>query len=545
MNDAAPDDVPDSSPVLDPEPDSTAAQVVDIDHRRRRGAAVGLVATLVALGGAELAAATNRGLRSPVVDVGSRFIDATPAWLKRFAISTFGTHDKQALLSGILVFLIVYAIVIGIVSTRRRRLGVAGVILFGIIGILAATTASSASPHWWSIVPTVVGTLLGSAAMWYLAGVAVRPGAAGDGAVRVAKPDEPTGRRGFLAASAGLGIAAVVAGGAGRWLSKRFDVAAARAKIVLPRARKPLAAIPGDVSFDVAGLTRFVTPNPDFYRIDTALLVPQVPVDTWKLTITGMVEHRLEFSFDDLLGRELVESDITLTCVSNEVGGNLAGNARWLGVPLVQLLQEAGVKRGADQIVGRSVDGFTAGFPTEAAFDGRGALVAIGMNGEPLPVVHGFPARLIVPGLYGYVSATKWLTQIELTTFSRFGAYWSQRGWSDHAPIKTLSRIDTPGALARIPAGRHPIAGVAWAQLRGIDKVEVRVDQGPWQTARLAKELNTTTWRQWMLPFDFDSGSHTIECRATDRTGAIQTEARAEPMPDGATGWHSLVVLVS
>ncbi len=510
------------------------------------------MATVVALSSAEMVAATNRELRSPVLDVGGRVIDAAPPWLKEFAITTFGTHDKTALLSGIFSFLVVYAITIGILSMRRRLVGVGGVALFGVLGIAATLTASSSSHHWWSILPTVVGATLGAATIWWLSGLAVEPVAvraadesAGPTVQAVGPSQPPPGRRAFLKASAGLGVAAVAAGGAGRWLSRRFDVAAERAKILLPRARRPLAAMPKGVALDVPGLTPFVTPNAKFYRIDTALLAPQVPVDTWRLRIKGMVDHPLEFTFDDLLQRDLIESDITLTCVSNEVGGNLAGNARWLGVPLAPLLREAGIRKGADQIVGRSVDGFTAGFPVEVALDGRDAMVAVGMNGEPLPVPHGFPARLIVPGLYGYVSATKWLTELELTRFDRFDAYWARRGWSNHAPIKTLSRIDTPGALARLSAGRHPIAGVAWAQTRGIDRVEVRVDGGAWSAARLADELNTTTWRQWMLPFDFTPGQHTIECRATDRTGAIQTEARSEPMPDGATGWHSLVVLVS
>lgn len=355
------------------------------------------------------------------------------------------------------------------------------------------------------------------------------------------------GRRSFLAASAGLGALALVAGGAGRLLSDRFDVSALRAKIKLPFAKKPLPEIPAGVELDAPGVTPFFTENSDSYRIDTALVAPQVPVDTWSLKFTGMVDKELEFIYDELLQRDLVESDITLTCVSNEVGGQLAGTARWLGIPLAELLEEVGVQKGADQIVGRSTDGFTAGFPVPYGTDPeRGALIAFGMNGEPLPVTHGFPARLVVPGLYGSVSATKWLTEIELTTFADFDAYWAVRKWSALAPIKTFSRIDSPKPLEKIPTGRRGITGVAWAQTVGIDKVEVRVDGGEWMTAQLGEELNDVMWRQWVVPYEFTAaGSHSIECRATDRTGAIQGEDRSEPFPNGATGWHSLVTLVS
>jgi len=303
--------------------------------------------------------------------------------------------------------------------------------------------------------------------------------------------------------------------------------------------------MPAAVALAVKGLTPFVTPNSDFYRIDTALTVPQVSVDEWTLAVRGMVDKPIELTFDELISMDVVESDITLTCVSNEIGGTLAGNARWLGVPLRDVLSKVGISPKADQIVGRSVDGFTAGFPVVAGTDDRGALIAVGMNGEPLPIEHGFPARLIVPGLYGYVSATKWLTELEVTRFDAFDAYWAERDWSTDAPIKTFSRIDTPGPLATVPAGRHPVAGVAWAQGRGIDRVEVRVDGGAWVDARLAAALNDVTWRQWMLPLDFDPGRHSIECRATDGTGERQTETRAAPFPNGASGWHSVVVIAN
>jgi DMSO/TMAO reductase YedYZ molybdopterin-dependent catalytic subunit len=317
------------------------------------------------------------------------------------------------------------------------------------------------------------------------------------------------------------------------------------ASTVLARPRRPLPPLPAAADLGIEGLPPFQTPNADFYRIDTALTVPQVDPATWRLRVTGMVDRELELTFDDLLGRPLVEADVTLTCVSNEVGGGLIGNARWLGARLADLLEEAGVQPGATQLVGRSVDGFTVGFPTEVALDGREALVAVGMNGEPLPIEHGFPARLVVPGLYGYVSATKWLAEIELTTWEAFDAYWVPRGWAKEGPIKTQSRIDVPASLAAVPAGPTAVAGVAWAPTRGIERVEVQVDDGRWAPARLAAPVGEDTWRQWVYEWDATPGGHTLRVRATDGTGQLQTEERAEPIPDGASGWHTIQVRVT
>lgn len=530
------------------------------------GAVGALVATSVSLGVAELVRAVDPALRSPVIDVGSSFIDATPRWLKDLAIDWFGTSDKVALLVGIGVVMALSAAVVGALASRRRWIGPIGVGCFAALGAIS----SAAQGPWWSAAPSVVGGAAGAWVIWFLIGrVELRADAgAGTAAPAIGGSAHPAiaglsdddraalgggagaagvARRSFLvAAAAAAGVAALTAG-TGRWLAGRFDVALQRAQILLPRPTRPLPELPASATLDdVEGITPFVTDNAEFYRIDTALVAPQVPLDTWTLTVDGMVDRSIELTYDDLLARDLVESDITLSCVSNEVGGTLAGNARWLGVPLAELLAEAGVHDGADQIVGRSTDGFTAGFPVRFGVEReRGALVAIGMNGEPLPVEHGFPARLVVPGLYGYVSATKWLTRIELTTFESFDAYWVQRDWAREGPIKTFSRIDTPGALAGLEPGEHPIAGVAWAQTRGIDAVEVRVDGGEWRRARLADEVDDRTWRQWVLPHDFsEPGRHTLECRAIERGGAIQTEQRSEPFPDGASGWHSVVVLV-
>jgi DMSO/TMAO reductase YedYZ molybdopterin-dependent catalytic subunit len=279
--------------------------------------------------------------------------------------------------------------------------------------------------------------------------------------------------------------------------------------------------------------------------VDTALTLPQVSPHDWMLRIHGMVDHPVELSFDDLLKQPMLERDITLSCVSNQVGGRYAGNARWLGASLPALLRQAGVRSGADQVLSRSTDGFTISTPIETIMDGRDSLLAVGMNGEALPVAHGFPARMIVPGLYGYVSATKWVVDLKVTRFATDKAYWTKRGYSEQAPIKTLSRIDVPRSFARVKAGRVPVAGTAWAQHRGIDVVEVRVDGGPWRRAQLAPVPGTDTWRQWVLEWDATPGSHRLEVRATDGTGAVQPQKRVPVIPNGATGWHSVAVTVT
>jgi hypothetical protein len=295
----------------------------------------------------------------------------------------------------------------------------------------------------------------------------------------------------------------------------------------------------------VPGLGPFFTPNERFYRVDTALLVPAVMAEDWRLRVHGMVDREITLDFEQLLSRPLIERDITLTCVSNPVGGRYAGNARWIGAPLRDLLLEAGPDPGADQIVSRSVDGFTLGTPTAVAIDGRDALLAVAMNGEPLPLEHGFPVRMVVPGLFGYVSATKWVVDIELSRFDAFDPYWIRRGWAERAPVKTMSRIDTPTPFTDLRAGEVAIAGVAWAQHVGIERVEVSVDGGQWATAELAAEDTVDTWRQWVHRWDATPGDHRLRVRATDGTGVTQTAERAEPFPDGATGHHEIVVRVA
>ncbi|MFZ2530656.1 MAG: molybdopterin-dependent oxidoreductase, partial [Rhodococcus sp. (in: high G+C Gram-positive bacteria)] len=294
----------------------------------------------------------------------------------------------------------------------------------------------------------------------------------------------------------------------------------------------------------VPGATPFITPNRDFYRIDTALRVPRLTTAEWRLRIHGMVDREIVLSWDDLADFDAVERVVTLTCVSNEVGGNLAGNAAWTGYRMVDILDRAGVRSDADMLLSTSVDGFTVGTPVAALRDGRDALLAVGMNGEPLPFEHGYPARQVVPGLYGYVSATKWVVDWELTRFDRAQAYWTRRDWAAQAPIRTASRIDVPAAFAQLTAGPVVVAGTAWAQHRGIGRVQVRVDGGSWQDTEPATEYSTDTWRQWRWVWDANPGTHTLEVRAIDGGGVVQDEQRRPPVPDGATGLHSRTVTV-
>ncbi|WP_449061165.1 molybdopterin-dependent oxidoreductase [Planomonospora algeriensis] len=353
-------------------------------------------------------------------------------------------------------------------------------------------------------------------------------------------------RRGLLTAALGGAAVAGIGTAAGRLLSGGAEVDEVRGGVTLPRPAVPARPVPAGSDLKIRGLSPFFTPNHDFYRVDTALLVPKVDPRDWTLTITGMVDRPVELTFADLMRRPLTEADVTLCCVSNEVGGPYIGNARWLGVRLADVLREAGVQDGADMLLSTSTDGWTCGTPADVVLDGRQALLAVAMNGETLPVDHGFPARLVVPGLYGYVSATKWVTEIKVTRFDRDEAYWTPRGWSAKGPIKTQSRIDLPKPGASLPPGRTVIAGVAWAQHKGVDAVEVRVDGGPWRSARLAEAPTADTWRQWVLDdWDATTGEHTIEVRATDATGHTQTAARAPVAPDGATGLHAVTVTVT
>jgi DMSO/TMAO reductase YedYZ molybdopterin-dependent catalytic subunit len=562
-------------------------------HRLVAGALAGLLTASVALGVAELAASLISASSAPVIAVGETAINLTPIPVKEFAIIHFGSHDKEALLAGIVVMLIGFAAVIGIAAVRRIAYGLAGLAVFAVVGVAAAIHLPTATAV--DVIPTLAGVAVGAVAMVMLtravweaypppalpsAPPPTRPWAAasfedvlggssadvlaagpylGDLAppavtsagtqgsrLGAAAPD----RRRFLITGAGAAAVAAIAGGTGDKLLGRFSIASSRAQVRLPAPAIRAAAVPAGTELRIPGLTPFFTSNASFYRVDTDLVLPQVSPDNWTLKIDGMVDRELEFSFDELLKMPLTEADITLVCVSNQVGGTYNGNARWLGVPLAGLLRKAGVKAGTDQVLSTSTDGMTISTPVAAIMDGPSlngpsALLAVGMNGQPLPVAHGFPARMIVPGLYGYVSATKWVTKLTLTTFAAQKAYWTQRGYSAQAPIKTESRIDVPKPLSQVKAGRIAVAGVAWAPATGIAAVEVNVDNGPWQHATLAAADGLDTWRQWMWAWDAQPGLHTLQVRATDSKGVTQTSARANPVPNGASGWDSTVVTVT
>jgi DMSO/TMAO reductase YedYZ molybdopterin-dependent catalytic subunit len=498
---------------------------------------MGLVCAGVAIGVAQLVAGLLDPATSPIVAVGSSAIDATPEWLKSFAIRTFGSNDKTVLLGGIGAVLAIVAAVVGVVAIRRPRVGYVALGILSVLGVLASLTRPGAGPA--DALPALLGAAAG--AVMLRAFLAAMEPAGPDAGNAPPMPGGIDRRRFVLTGIAGTAVA-VVAGGAGRAFGRRFEADASRAAVHLPSpAATPEPAATG---LDVPGLSSFITPNAEFYRVDTALLVPAVKAEDWSLRVHGMVERELTLTFDDVMARPLIERAVTLTCVSNEVGGGYVGNASWLGAPLKDLLEEAGVDPGADQVVSRSVDGFTAGSPTAVLMDGRDAMLAIAMNGEPLPLEHGFPVRMVVPGLYGYVSATKWVVDLELTTFDAFDAYWIRRGWAQQAPIKTQSRIDTPRRGADLTAGAVAVAGVAWAQHRGIDAVELRVDDGPWMPAELSDQPSTDTWRQWLVRWEATPGSHQLQVRATDGDGQVQTDRVAPPFPDGATGYHTIGVEV-
>jgi DMSO/TMAO reductase YedYZ molybdopterin-dependent catalytic subunit len=510
-------------------------------------ALAGLLSAAAALAVGELVAGLEDDFASPVEAVASAVIDRAPRPVERFAIETFGSNDKLALVVGTLALSAALGAALGIVARRRPRLAAVGFAAFAVLGAAASLAARTATGGMAAAVPSLAAGLAGVAALRLLVPHrSPAPAPAADAPGVTPQPVTQGGmasRRAFLGTSALVAAAAAAAGAGGRALRARFSAADSRAAVTLPRPARPLPALTAANEVGVPGVTPFVTPNRDFYRVDTALIVPQVRAEDWTLRVVGMVDDPIELTFDQLLARDIVEADITLTCISNQVGGDLVGNARWLGVLARDLLEEAGVQRGADQLVGRSTDGYTCGFPLDHAYD-RNCLVAVGMNGEPLPLRHGFPARLVTPGIYGYVGSTKWLTELEVTTFAAFDQYWVPRGYAEQAPIKTMARIDTPRSLARVSPGRVTVAGVAWAQTRGIEAVEVRIDDGDFRPAQLAGAPGTDTWRQWRFDWDATPGRHDITVRATDGTGDVQTEERSDVLPDGASGWMSLAVTV-
>jgi DMSO/TMAO reductase YedYZ molybdopterin-dependent catalytic subunit len=539
-------------------------------------ATAGVASVVLGAGIGELIAAVIDPTSSPFAAMGSALIDLAPPWAKDTAISLFGTNDKAALLTGIAIVMLGLAALAGMLEARRPPWGRVVVFAFGLAGVVAALTRADAGLLAW--LPSAVAGVVAAGALGMLMVrlrripiAAARPVAR---TVPVAEPvaepvgasqipltpppptssrqapapqapDEGTSRRTFLiwtGAAAAIGILATVGGTVLRGGSR--SVAAVRNALKLPAPAKTAAPIPATADFRIPGLAPVITPNADFYRIDTALIVPQVDPANWKLRIHGLVDNEVTLTWDELIALPLQESATTLTCVSNDVGGNLISNAVWLGYPIRDLLSRAGVKSSADMVLSTSIDGFTASTPLEALTDGRDAILAVGMNGEPLPAEHGFPVRMVVPGLYGYVSATKWVTDLEVTRFADASAYWTQRGWSERGPIKLESRIDVPRNGASVTAGNVMLAGVAWQQHVGVSGVEVQIDNGPWQKAELATAISDDTWVQWRLPWTATSGSHTVQCRATSATGEQQTSTQAPPAPDGASGWHQIAVSV-
>ncbi|MBT8215206.1 MAG: molybdopterin-dependent oxidoreductase, partial [Acidimicrobiia bacterium] len=481
---------------------------------RRLGAAAGAVAAAVSLAVGELIAGWLFDAPSLVVAVGDWVIDTAPPAVKDWAIAALGTADKPALVIGITVFSLAFGAVLGIISRVDLRVGVGGFLFFGLVGLFAGLRSPLAStiPTAFSVVVAVSAGI--ASLVWLIRGL--------QRVSDVPSPDGSWTRRGFLTAVGGLATLAAATAVLGRALAGRVRQAVtSRLDVVLPRPVDGAPAIPADADLGPADpeleeLASLVVSNVDFYRIDTALTVPRVDLESWTLKVSGLVDRPYEMTFDELASLPMVERYVTLSCVSNEVGGDLVGNAKWLGVPLSEVLERAGVQAGAEQVVGRSVDDFTVGFPIEAAFDGREALVAIGMNDEPLPFAHGFPARLVVSGLYGYVSATKWLSEIELTTWDGFDAYWVPRGWSKKGPIKLQSRIDVPARNTAYDPGPVTLAGVAWAPNTGVGGVEVQLGaDGEWVQAELATSLGKDSWRQWRYVWQSPpTGQHEVRVRA-------------------------------
>ena len=503
----------------------------------------GIVSAAVLFAVAELAAAFFGPAASPFGSVGAAVVELSPPWLTEFAISTFATADKLVLFISMGIGATILAAGIGMLALRNWTAGALAVAALGVGMVVCVLTRAGAVPA--DAIPTALGTAVGLFCLRWL--IRLLPGpaapAAGAGADSdAATQDSDQGRRTFLATAGLMAGAAVVMGiAAGAVSAARNGARQVREALGLPAPARPAKPLPEGVQAPVDGAIPFVTPNAQFYRIDTALFVPSVDPADWQLRVHGLVEEDFSIGFQDLLAADLEESYTTLTCVSNEVGGGLAGNARWLGYPLRELLARARPLAEADMVLSTSIDGFTASTPLAVLTDARNALLAIGMNGEPLPLEHGFPVRMVVPGLYGYVSATKWVVDLEITRFADKTAYWTSRGWSDHGPIKTASRIDVPRAGARVAAGRTAFAGTAWAQHRGISKVQVQLDDGDWADAKLAAEASVDTWRQWyVVRDDVSAGQHRLRVRAWDGDGKLQTETPAPPAPDGASGWHSI-----
>lgn len=462
---------------------------------------------------------------TPVQAVAEAIIAQTPGPIVEALIHVVGRNDKPILVAGVTVGVVALGVVAGLLTARRTVFGHLVFWAMAAIGLVATVTRPDFTPV--SLLPLAVGVVVWTVLLDYL--------------TKKAEP-QPTvleSRRRFLANAGGVTVAALLVAAGGRLIGRsRQTVESARRLLRLPVTRGAVPA--GADAPKISGMTPWRVPNRDFYRIDTSLVVPTVDPDTWRLRIHGMVDREITLTYRDLLARRLTEDWVTICCVSNPVGGELIGNAWWSGVRVAELLHEAGVHPDADAVKQTSKNGWTCGTPIAALTDGRNAMLAIGMNGDPLPLEHGFPVRMIVPGLYGYVSATKWLVDLEVTRFDRFSAYWTDRGWSERGPVKTESRIEVPTDGAEVPAGRVRVGGHAWAQHTGIARVEYRLDGNAWRPAELGRVPGNDTWVQWAGTVNLTKGSHSLAVRATDRSGYTQTAARADVVPNGATGWHTI-----
>jgi DMSO/TMAO reductase YedYZ molybdopterin-dependent catalytic subunit len=544
-----PGEDPDVSTTSTPAPAPVAGPALP---GRAVSALIGVLAVWAALGVGHLAAGLISPASSPYLAVGDTVIRFSPEPLTEFAKVTFGTADKPILLAGMFVVITLVAAGAGLLSRRRPGPGVTAVVVLGLLGLAAVVFAPTFAPL--DLVAPVLSIGAGVAAFRWLHGLAVRaaaPSTAPATDAPAAPADGRVSRRGVLAgASAAVGVGAVAAAGVGQLFagsaSSSRDSATAALRGATLAERAP--AVPAGAAFPQFGTPTFLTSNADFYRIDTALRVPSISADSWRLKLHGMLAAPVTLTFDDLLSRRLVERTITMTCVSNPIGGNLISTANFVGVELRDVLMQAGIDPAADALYSTSADGWATATPMATLMEpGRGALLAVGMNGEALPPEHGFPVRMVVPGLYGYVSATKWVVDLEATTFANPAkrGYWYQRGWAQKAPIKTMTRIDSPQPFGRAPAGDVMIAGIAWAQHTGIAAVEVAVDGGPWQRATLSDEVNVDSWRMWHSTLRLTPGSHSVQARATDKGGVVQTEQRADPIPDGASGWPNVIFNVA
>lgn len=503
---------------------------------RLRSALSGVLAAVAGVAAGHLVAGFLAPASSPVLAIGSTVIDLTPTPVKEWAVTTFGTADKAILQGSVLVVTLALAAAAGLLARRRLALAVGVIVLLTGLAGAAALLRPTGAPL--DALPAVAAMAVGIGVLVWLCALART--ASDAGTPPVSGDAAAPGRRGFLGGALGVTVMSVLAAVGGQLRGSAESVK----RIVLPRAADPARALPPGLESTVTGISPLCTPTEKFYRVDTNLVVPRVDVDRWTLEVDGMVEQPFTMTFAELSAMPLIERDITMTCVSNEVGGGYIGAARWLGVRLTDVLERAGTTGRPDQLLSTAFDGFTISTPLDVVRDGRDAMVAIGMNGAQLTDVHGFPARLITPGLYGFVGATKWLTKLTLTTYAADQAYWTRRQWATDAPIKTSARIDTPAPLSTVSAGQVAIGGVAWAQHRGVGKVEVRIDDGPWQETKLGPDVGIDYWRQWYVVWDAKPGLHRLSVRATDLRGRVQISERATPFPNGSSGIQEVVVTV-